>query len=75
MIALVFSEIAALDRLGSMLYVGICTSTKTGTMPHSRIGLTVVGNPAATEMIHRPALLRVAPSCGDVSAENAINGR
>ena len=37
-----------------MLYVGMSTSTKTGTAPFWMIGLTVVGKPAATVMTSSP---------------------
>ena len=47
------------------------TSTNTGTAPFCRIGLTVVGKPAATVMTSSPGLIARSPSNGDVNAVNA----
>ena len=55
----------------SILYVGISTSTKTGTRPYCRIGVTVAGNPAATEITSSPGFKRFSPSLLDVKAEKA----
>ena len=46
----------------------MCTSTKTGTRLFCRIGLTVVGNPAAQVMTSSPGLSALARSIGEVSA-------
>ena len=71
MIALVFGEIAASIWVASMLYVARSTSTNTGTAPNCRIGLTVVGKPAATPITSSPGLIARSPSRGEVSVENA----
>ena len=62
---------AASIREMSMLSVARSTSTKTGTAPNCRIGLTVVGNPAATPITSSPAFNARSPSLGEVSEERA----
>ena len=47
------------------------TSTKTGTMPHSIDGLTVVGKPVAAVMTSLPGWIWRSPRSGEVSAEKA----
>jgi hypothetical protein len=42
------------------------TSTNTGTAPNCRMGLTVVGKPAATPMTSSPRLMARSPSLGEV---------
>ena len=54
-----------------MLWVAMSTSTNTGTAPNCRIGLTVVGKPAATPMTSSPGLIARSPRRGLVSVENA----
>ena len=71
MMALVFGEIAASMRLASMLWVARSTSTNTGTAPNWRIGLTVVGKPAATPMTSSPGLMARSPRREEVSVEKA----
>ena len=71
MIALVCGEIAASIFDASMLWVARSTSTNTGTAPNCRIGLTVVGKPAATPMTSSPGLIARVPRRGLVRVENA----
>src|SRR6201996_3138423 len=71
MTALVLGEIAASIFEASMLCVARSTSTNTGTAPNCRIGLTVVGKPAATPMTSSPGLIARSPRRGEVSVENA----
>ena len=70
-IALVFGPIATSILLASMLWVLGSTSTKTGTAPNCKIGLTVVGKPAATPITSSPGLIALSPSLGDVSVLKA----
>ena len=67
MMALVLGVMAASILLASMLCVARSTSTNTGTAPNCRIGLTVVGKPAATPMTSSPGLIARSPSFGLVS--------
>ena len=54
-----------------MLYVGMWTSTNTGTRLFWMIGLTVVGNPAATVITSSPGLKPRSPSLGEVRHDRA----
>ena len=69
--AFVFSENASTNLSVSMLYCGIVTSTNTGTAPYCNIGVTVVGNPAATVITSSPGNTLRSPKRGEVSAMNA----
>ena len=69
--ALVRGESAFSSCVTSMLYCGMVTSTKTGTAPNCKIGVTVVGNPAATVMTSSPRRTARSPRSGEVSAMNA----
>ena len=71
MIARVRGPTAAASCSGLALYVPGCTSTNTGTRPFWKIGLTVVGKPAATVMTSSPGRSARSPSTGDVSALSA----
>ena len=71
MMALVLGVMAASIRLALMLCVAKSTSTNTGTAPNCRMGLTVVGKPAATPMTSSPGLMARSPRRGEVRAENA----
>src|SRR5258708_15819393 len=71
MIALVLGPTASATAAGSILYVPISTSTKTGVIPQNRVGLTVVGNPVAAVITSSPGLRRRFFSFLDVSAEKA----
>ena len=71
MMALVLGVMAASILLASMLCVARSTSTNTGTAPNCRIGLTVVGKPAATPITSSPGLMARSPSLGLVSVEKA----
>jgi len=57
-IARVFSLIAASISSSFALYVGISTSTNTGTRPFRIIGFRVVGKPAAMVITSSPAFNR-----------------
>src|SRR5215213_1328117 len=52
-------------------YVPGSTSTNTGTSPFWTIGLTVVGNPAATVSTSSPGFSRASPSEGEVRHDSA----
>ena len=60
MIALVRGVIAASTRAGSMVKLIGSMSTNTGTRPFWKIGLTVVGKPAATVMTSSPGPMPAA---------------
>ena len=54
-----------------MLCVARSMSTNTGTAPNCRMGLTVVGKPAATPITSSPGLMARSPRRGEVRAEKA----
>src|SRR5260370_36782027 len=62
---------ASSRRETSISYVGNVTSRNTGTRRFWKMGLTVVGNPAATVMTSSPGLSRRSPSFGEVNALRA----
>ena len=62
---------AAARAAGSTFPVAGSTSTNTGTRPFCRIGLTVVGKPAATVSTSSPGFKARSSSFGDVSADSA----
>src|SRR5260370_31642073 len=62
---------ASSRRETSISYVGNVTSRNTGTRRFWKIGLTVVGNPAATVMTSSPGFRRRSPSFGEVKALRA----
>ena len=69
--ARVLSDRAASSMSTSMLYWGMVTSTNTGTAPYWMMGVTVVGNPAATVITSSPFLTRLSPRRGEVRAMKA----
>ena len=71
MIALVLGLMAASILLASMLWVLGSTSTNTGTAPNCKIGLTVVGKPAATPITSSPGLIARSPNLGEVKVLKA----
>src|SRR6056297_122102 len=70
--ALVFSDKAFLRQSVQILYPGRVTSTKTGIQPYCKMGLSVVGKPAATVITSSPGCRAFPFSLGDVSAAKAI---
>jgi hypothetical protein len=71
MTALVLSLFASSSLVTSISYVGNVTSMNTGMQRFWKIGLTVVGKPAATVMTSSPGFSARSPSLGEVSALRA----
>jgi len=69
--AFVLEDKAFSSNKVSMLYCGIVTSTNTGTAPNCRMGVTVVGKPAATVITSSPRFTARSPKSGEVSAIKA----